>query len=90
MKQRLISIIIPSYNEGNNVKLIHESLKKNFRRFIMTMKFSTSMTEARMTPFSRLKNWPPETIASNTYLFPATSGKKRPFWQDLNTCRAKR
>lgn len=31
MKQRLISIIIPSYNEGNNVKLIHESLKKEFQ-----------------------------------------------------------
>ncbi|MBT2572395.1 glycosyltransferase [Bacillus sp. ISL-51] len=31
MKQGLISIIIPSYNEGNNVKLIHESLKKEFQ-----------------------------------------------------------
>ncbi|MCY8507794.1 glycosyltransferase family 2 protein, partial [Bacillus atrophaeus] len=31
MKQGLISIIIPSYNEGNNVKLIHESLKKEFK-----------------------------------------------------------
>lgn len=31
MKQGLISIIIPSYNEGYNVKLIHESLKKEFK-----------------------------------------------------------
>ncbi|MED4722553.1 glycosyltransferase family 2 protein [Bacillus atrophaeus] len=31
MKQGLISIIIPSYNKGNNVKLIHESLKKEFK-----------------------------------------------------------
>ncbi len=41
MKQGLISIIIPSYNEGYNVKLIHESLKRNLKTFIMTMKYSS-------------------------------------------------
>lgn len=90
MKQRLISIIIPSYNEGNNVKLIHESLKKEFQTIHYDYEIFYINDGSADDTLQQLKNWPPETIASNTYLFPATSGKKRPFWQDLNTCRAKR
>lgn len=90
MKQGLISIIIPSYNEGYNVKLIHESLKKEFKTIHYDYEIFFINDGSVDDTLQQIKDLAAGCSRVKYISFLGTSEKKPQFLRALNMFKARR
>lgn len=86
MERELLSVIIPSYNEGENIRRIFEALEEEFRDFHYDFEIIFVNDGSKDNTLQYMRE-PAKVQRSNTFPSHVTLGRKPLFWQDLNMRR---